>query len=138
MVVDSRYAPRKEPELRTARGDEDDEKKRKRLKDSHRGKGMEMIHRQAEASHDVYDIMETDDNRRQLELSGNSFAEVFEIKKRELHPSSSSSSLFQIRSILQPSQAIIELVDHLDTTIQFKFQPSRFSSIKGGGVRYYL
>lgn len=89
---------------------------------------MEMIHRQAEASHDVYDIVETDNNRQQLELSGNSFAEVFEIKKRELHPSSSSSSLFQIRSILQPSQAIIELVDHLDTTIQ----PSRFSSIKGG------
>lgn len=87
-----------------------------------------MIHRQAEASHDVYDIVETDNNRQQLELSGNSFAEVFEIKKRITSFFFFFSSLLQIRSILLPSQAIIELVDHLDTTIQ----PSRFSSIKGG------
>lgn len=52
MVVDSRYAPRKELELRSARGDEDDEKRSLR---THTGRGIEMIHRQAEASHDVYD-----------------------------------------------------------------------------------
>lgn len=91
MVVDSRYAPRKEPELRSARGDKDDQRKKRKkeaLGLTHRGKRMEMIHRQAEASHDVYDIMETDNNRQQLELSGNSFAEVFEIKREPHHSSS--------------------------------------------------
>lgn len=33
VVVDSRYTPRKEPELRSARGDEDDEKKKERKKE---------------------------------------------------------------------------------------------------------